>query len=423
MNDLYRKIKLAANHLIKINAVFAKKANYTNEEDFIIYKENFKILRRLLQTKEIKRATLKIYNTNRKKKQIGISFVDEIYHQYDRQMKLADFIEYLFLSRGIYFLFQGNQFKKDRVKIFLEVILRFVNLLMIYEAITVDKKLRNKVLNKLKLVKEHGFNELKKWKSKVGHPKQSKNAPAEYFDTLLPKTAGGLWHELLVYAFLLKYNVGYIFPLLLTQKPIALSGKLSPPDLIVLHHKTFRYYGIEIGSLKERQSGGFMVPSGIPIIPIDTLNARISDRCPICSRWIGICPKVITEFIENRNPLDEPINEIRCLTDCELFTLKEKVEGKCLYMKFSSNSFRKNKYSFTNGNHYHYHCCVNKNKGIIKDIRNEKKFEQLENFSKLNDDEKNQLKKKFNYLKTHSIYYGELKNLILMNKEEIELEP
>jgi len=45
-------------------------------------------------------------------------------------------------------------------------------------------------------------------------------------------------------------------------------------DLIILHKKTSRYYGIEIGTLKERQSGGFMAPSGIPVIPLDTFDER-----------------------------------------------------------------------------------------------------------------------------------------------------
>ena len=89
-----------------------------------------------------------------------------------------------------------------------------------------------------------------------------------------------------------------------------------------MHSKTYRFYGIEIGGLKERQSGGFMAPSGIPIIPIDTLNARTSDRCPTCSRWIGICPKVVRDF-SNTN-IDETgrklTNEIRCLTECDIYT-------------------------------------------------------------------------------------------------------
>jgi hypothetical protein len=351
-------------------------------------------------------------------------------------MKLADIIEYLFFSRGIYFIFQSNSFRPERVSIYLKLILRYVNLLMIFENVTVDNKLRVALLENLKgIIKDDvGFQELTKWNDPVGlpksHPRQKSGSPDEFFDSILPKTAGGLWHEMLVFAFILKYDIGYIFPLLLTQKPISLKSKLSPPDLIILHNATYRYYGIEIGNLKERQSEGFMAPSGIPIIPLDTLNARISDRCPSCSKWIGICEKIIEDFSNTSKSNNAPINEVRCLVDCKIFSLKEKLEGKCPNIKFKYESkIDSIKYAFADGKHHHYKCCINKDKKIIESIKNHKKFNDLKKLNililkdNLTEDESNwqkenypKIKKAFNFLKTHSVFYSELTSLIKMNK-------
>lgn len=432
MHSLSEKLILLSKHLGSLDKTFKNKKNYSDIIDYYIYIENLKRFEELGKREKLKTDSLKL-NDNDKGKLQSFSFVDEIYSNSDRQMKLSDIIEYLFFSRGIYYLFQSNKFVKERVSRFLELNLRFVNLLMIYETLTVDSKLRNAFLNNLKPIikNEYGFKELLNWPDCVGlsqkDKKYKKDAPNNYFDSLLPKTAGGLWHEILVYCFILKYNIGYIFPLLLTQKPIALQHKLSPPDLIILHNKTYRYYGIEIGNLKERQSGGFMAPSGIPVIPIDTLNARISDRCPSCGKWIGICPKVIRDF-SNTDVLDkEPTNEIRCLIECEIFNLEEKLSGKCKYMKFRYKNTKWD-FDFVDGNHHHYHCCCQKNKEIInriselqsysklkkidyllhkKDIKKEEKIELFEL--------QNNLRKKYSFIKTHSIYYSEFLTLYKMN--------
>lgn len=431
MQSLNLKLKELAEHLEKLNETFLKKDNYSEEADYNWYKQNhdeFEDLATKTDIKELKYATIE-------NKKVGLSFADEIYHQYDRQMKLADIIEFLFFSRGIYFIFQTNQFKEERVSIFLKLILRYVNLLMSFENTTVDKKLRGALLNNLKdnIGKEAGFKEIENWKTAVGvpksHPEYNKDAPDDYFDSLLPKTAGGLWHEMLVFAFILKYNIGYIFPLLLHQKPISLDGKLSPPDLVILHKKTYRYYGIEIGSLKERQSGGFMSPSGIPVIPIDTLNSR-TDRCPSCGKWIGICEKVIEEFSGATEHLESD-GEIRCLVECNKFTLDEKLNGKCPVMKFRySTKIAEHKFGFADNKHYHYNCCMNSDERLISAIKKHKDYEDLQKLDELlrkNDCSEEEvqfketkfshLKSKFNFLKTHSIFYKELETLRMMNNQ------
>jgi hypothetical protein len=433
MKSINEKLGHVVAHLEALDKTFITKSNYSNNDDYLIYKQNHEQFEKLSLDVTIKQGNLKIGGGHSGKK-IDLSFADEIYHQQNRQLKLADIIEYLFFSRGIYYIFQSNSFKKDRVSIFLKLILRYVNLLMIYECATVDKKLRDSLLKNLdKLIKsDHGYQELSKWKDEVGlprnHPKYNSKAPDEYFDSIMPKTAGGLWHEMLVFAFILKYNIGYIFPMLLIQKPISLEGKLSPPDLIILHRKTYRYYGIEIGSLKERQSGGFMAPSGIPIIPIDTLNTRISDRCPTCSKWIGICEKVIEDFSSTSNT-DETINEVRCLVDCQKFSLTDKLNGKCPYIKFKYNSkIDGKKYPFSDNKHHHYKCCIKKDKTLITSIKNHAKFSDLKKFETLQKKQKKtqkeklwcyenyqKLKSSFNFIKTHSVYYQELSSLIEIN--------
>lgn len=441
MRLLFKRLNRLSKHLILLDKTFRKKDNYSNKIDYAIYHENIKRFEELAAKEKLKYDHIKAKESDKGIKE-KYSFIDEIYSESGRQMKLADAIEFLLFSRGVYYLFQSDKFKKERVSKFLELNLRFVNMLMIYETLTVDSKLRKAFLSNLKPIVKNdiGFTELKNWEDYVGlHKKDSKlkeNAPNIYFDSLLPKTAGGLWHEILVYCFILKFNIGYIFPLLLTQKPISREHKLSPPDLIVLHNKTFRYYGIEIGNLKERQSGGFMAPSGIPVIPIDTLNARISDRCPSCRKWIGICPKVINDFFNAKD--STPTNEIRCLTECEIYTLKEKLAGICKYMKFRYKN--KNwKYAFADNKHYHYHCCLARNNGIknkitainsykeltIVDSLIRKKNLKVEERNKLTTLQ-NKLETKYSFIKTHSIFYSELLTLYKMNsgvvQNEIELE-
>jgi hypothetical protein len=185
-----------------------------------------------------------------------------------------------------------------------------------------------------------------------------------------------------------------------------LDQKLSPPDIIILHKKTNRYYGIEVGNLKERQSGGFMAPTGIPVIPLDTLNCRISDRCPACKKWIGICPKVISDFSNCQYKIGKI--EIRCLYDCDKYSLDEKLGGKCLYMKYYDKL------------HYHYRCLVNKEReGVISDIISKHRIEKAKLFEMIEEKKKNLpsepdsiRSKKINYLITHYLWYPELSKLI-----------
>ncbi|ACV23978.1 hypothetical protein [Methanocaldococcus fervens] len=148
-------------------------------------------------------------------------------------MILADYIEYLFLGRGYY----SVKKKEDKSK-FIKAILYFVNMLMRYDSLTVDVELRKKVLDELgrerpQITTEEEYERLKNFDGSVGLKKGESDADDKlnrYFDTILPKTAGGLWHELLAYVFLLRNDVGYIVPLLLSQRLLSLEDHVVPPD-------------------------------------------------------------------------------------------------------------------------------------------------------------------------------------------------
>ena len=232
---------------------------------------------------------------------------DQLYDKKGRQMILADIIEYIFFARGYYSALKG----KDRIQDFIRIILRIVNLLMSYETITVDDNLRKRFLENLKsaapqISEEELFDEILKFKGKIGLPEKESDASREmnrYFDTLLPKTAGGLWHELLVYVFLLRHDLGYIVPLLLSQRFLSASEVIVPPDFLLIT-KDKHVFGIEVGTKKEIQSGSFSLITGIPTATIDTINSRASDRCPICKKWIMFCDQVIEDF----SNLDYQIN-------------------------------------------------------------------------------------------------------------------
>lgn len=393
MDTLYKKLLLSIKHLSVLDDVFKNKTNYSNERDYNLYIQNITRFKKLCSE---------------------IKLDKELYSKNGRQMQLADILEYMFFSRGIFSLINGNnQLIHRYVPKYIELILRFVNMLILYEIMTVDNQLRQAFVSNLgdqidEVAHEDEYLNLKQWQDNVGlRTKDPAGAPSKYFDSILPKTAGGLWHEMLVYAFILRFNIGYIFPLLLHQKILSLDSKLSPPDLVILHKATSRYYGIEIGDLKERQSGGFMAPSGIPVIPINTRDNRSSDRCPICNKWIGLCPKIIEEFSDPAVNISRV--EIRCLYDCDKYTLKAKIYGECPYMKYYDRL------------HNHFTCLVEKKKDeLFANVLEKHKLDEDtlnnmiadESIKNLPCDSNNIRSKKINYIITHHVWYPELATLI-----------
>ena len=113
MDSFNKQLKNLTKHLDGINKTFLKKSNYSDFSDWEWYKLNHKEFEKL--AKDTTNKWVNIANPQSgKKEKVWVSFSNEIYHQGDRQMKLADIIEYLFFSRGIYFIFQGNDFRKER---------------------------------------------------------------------------------------------------------------------------------------------------------------------------------------------------------------------------------------------------------------------------------------------------------------------
>lgn len=342
MQNLLLRLNQTAKHLKVLHKTFSKESNFNSidKNDFIIYKENLEKLKKVF-------SDLKLY--------------DELYGERSRQMILADLYEYILLGRGIYVM----KTKEDKEK-FVMSILHFVNLLMCYESITVSTKLRRKVLIGLKkeipeIANEKLFLKLLRFKGNIGLPQTQRKALIKlnnYFDKILPKTAGGLWHELLVYVFLLRSNKGYILPLLLSQRLFAKDDNLVPPDFLLIT-KDKRIYGVEVGTKKEIQSGSFSLKTAIPTATIDTTNSRNSDRCPLCKKWIQFCPYVINIYSD----FDAQIKNIkvRCLVQCNIYKKKDILNGKCKYTKYSrkkAQTLQHTQHNFADGLHYHYHCVL-----------------------------------------------------------------
>ncbi len=152
---------------------------------------------------------------------------------------------------------------------------------------------------------------------------------------------------------------------------------------------------------------------------------------------IGICPKVIKDF-SNTN-LDRTsnklTNEIRCLTECDVYTLHEQLNGVCKYMKFKHEKTATWNFQFANNKHHHYHCCLSLESTLkhkIKAIQNLPALERLSflRTSKvLNNEETEEklrlqihLTSKYSFIKTHSIYYSELIMLYKMSIDDINSE-
>jgi len=346
MQRAYDNVIKSINHLKILHETFLKKENHENEENYKLYLENSKKLTELFSLPEVE-----VYK--------------QLYNEKSRQMILADIIEYIFLARGFFFITEGSNSldKKIRKKgLFIKSVLYFVNLLMLYESMTVDKKIRKSFLEKLsmdlpEIKEEELFEKLKNFNGKVGLIEKESDADKKlnkYFDKILPKTAGGLWHELLVYIFLLRNNLGYIVPLLLTQKFMSGEDILVPPDFLIIT-KDKDIYGIEVGIKKEIQSGSFSLMTNIPTATIDTINSRCSDRCPICKRWIPFCDYVIENYSNLDNTLSSK-SEIKCLEKCNKFSKEDIIHGKCPYAKYSRGATKKIKHKFADNLHYHYKC-------------------------------------------------------------------
>lgn len=376
MKEIFDSMEKVIKHLKSIHETFCDENSFSEEEklDHKLYCENVDKLNEKLDR---------------------LSFYGQLYSQNGRQMILADFLEYVLIARG-YYCMKSEEDKSE----FIKSILYFVNVLMSYEAITVSYNLRKNYLDKLgkevaEIKEEAYYGELMEFRGKIGLKTGETEGSLylnKYFDSLLPKTAGGLWHELLVYVFLLRNNLGYIIPLILSQRLMGLKESLVPPDFLIISYDK-RIYGIEVGTKKEIQSGSFSLQTAIPTATIDTINSRVSDRCPICKRWIPFCDYVINNYADFNKEINKP--EVRCLDECNLFDKHDISSGKCLYTKYSRKQATRlsfTHHTYATGLHYHYRCVL----------------------ESLSDDERNGLINAYDRiaLKTHYPYYTGLEELM-----------
>jgi hypothetical protein len=323
-------------------------------------------------------------------------FIDEIYvggkkgKSYSRQMILGDIFEYIVNGRGYYYAERSQKHKS----LFIKLVLYLLNQLILWDSLTVSPKLRAIFLEKLEQVidKDLLFKEeemkkrheaLKKYYGDIGFevaedllPKEvlealeeSDNSKArrkldDYFDSLLPKTGGGLWGELIVYLYLLRRNVGYVLPMLLNQRILTGMDKkpLVPPDFLIITYDG-NIVGVEVGGGKETQSGRFSAAlRGCQMVTVK--NPRVPPRCPICGKKTLFCPKVIEDFadIEN-NPLLHVKEDILCIHHCKYYKPEEILQGLCPYTLYwgpvSNRVKPKQKIKFEVSYHYHYQCIRN----------------------------------------------------------------
>lgn len=350
MDNLFEKMGLALKHLETLHEVFKDETNFSKAEisDYKTYQHNSTQLKNLLDT---------------------LGMETQLYGRRGRQMILGDLYEYIFFGRGYY----SAKSLEGKQK-FIELVMRFVNLLMHYETITVSNRLRRVFLEKLaeavpQIQTEELYSTLKEFEGSVGLKKGASDASPEldkYFDSFLPKTAGGLWHELLVYIFILRNDLGYIMPLLLSQRLMSLYDNVVPPDFLLITHDK-HMYGVEVGIKKEIQSGLFSLKTDIPTATVDTINSRASDRCPICKRWIPFCDFVIKNYSNSERPI--PKAKIRCLEECDIFSEKQIASGECPYTKYSRKQIKKEyaQHVYADGLHYHYRCVLENVSENIKD--------------------------------------------------------
>lgn len=310
---------------------------------------------------------------------------------YSRQMILSDVIQYIVNGRGYFYAMRNQKAMKSYIKI----ILLMTNQLMIWDSLGTEVKLRRQVLKELNnkigssFVKDEDmqkqFSAILKYDGPIGLPVHDLNIPKKikkilcednsqkakgkmdnFYDSLLPKPLG-LWGELLVYAYLLRKNIGYIFPLLLTQEILSgdANDSLNPPDFIILPRRitSLKLLGIEVGAGKDFQSGTFSTLTGIPTTT--KANTDNPKRCCICGKWILFCPYVIEKFSNLDKEIKDITKPIKCAKIiCPYYKKEDILNGKCPYTCHQGGLNDKHIMEMKgNKDKYHFHLsCLLKTK-------------------------------------------------------------
>ena len=133
MERSYDNIIKSIKHLKTLHDTFSDEDNFSDEKDFNIYDENYQKLEDLFSIPEVE-------------------MYQQLYNQKNRQMILADILEYIFISRGLFFITDGSrtpESRKSKTGLFIKAVLYFVNVLMSYESMTVDDLLRGRFLENI----------------------------------------------------------------------------------------------------------------------------------------------------------------------------------------------------------------------------------------------------------------------------------
>ena len=138
----------------------------------------------------------------------------------------------------------------------------------------------------------------------------------DVFDSLLPKRVGFV-PEILVYAYLIRKNYGYVVPLLLAQRLLGKWSYIIPPDFLLLRSKG-EIFGLEVGTGKERQIASFSSITSIPVftVGIGTPEQPQPYRCGKCRKWIIYCDRVIEVCSKNQ---DNGRGYLICKKECPLY--------------------------------------------------------------------------------------------------------
>jgi len=373
MDILLESLMKSVKHLQVIEAAFSED-DYPDKELYLQIKKNIESLNK--KTEFLFSDELYVGGKKGGKKETG----------YGRQMILSDIMTYIMAGRGYFYAVRS----KKAMQNFIEITLNVINQLMIFDSLTTNVELRNKVLERLeKAIGKEFFKEkarfeenqaLKIYDGPIGLPlekfepdpkvlsilssdkEESQKRLETWFDSLLPKEVG-LWGELIVYIYLLRQKLGYVLPLLLTQYLISgyHDNILKVPDFLIIpfdiKEKTV---GIEVGGGKETQSTRFSNLTGITIAT--KANADNPKRCPICGKWILFCPMVIRRFCDQDFEILQMSDPIKCLAECDVYSNKPDItKGACPFSSVKGvnpkTHVMKFEYSPTTY-HFHVRCAL-----------------------------------------------------------------
>ncbi|MEM3700191.1 MAG: hypothetical protein QXL57_04930 [Candidatus Bathyarchaeia archaeon] len=296
-------------------------------------------------------------------------FSKELYVGKDgRQMILYDYLMYILVSRGSIW-----GFHKTNRKSYLKMILYVVNQLLIQEQVTTYAcfSIRKRLMDFMKKQNipyffedeeaEKIYEEAKKFKEDLSY-KDKKTKKLYYaVDSLLPKSVGAAI-ELIVYAYLIRHNFGYVIPMLLNQRLLSHDSHSIAPDFLIV--KNGRIFGVEVKQAIQKTPDhifDFSSRTSIPVVVARVPNT-VPLRCPICEKWILYCDEIINRFSDYSQKIEDI--KISCKKECKNFR-------KCNYITYKGVL----KPSEEKELHYHYNCVRKKPfvRNLLKDEKEQEK--------------------------------------------------